>query len=128
MSKEESEALSGLADDRSIVVKQADKGSCMVVWCRDDYIKEANKQLEDNTVYKDFNFKETILSDLVDKSNRIFESLYTRNFITEKELTAFPMISKKQGKSRLHNVPRRSVISNCGTPTEKAHQSFLIFI
>ena len=96
MSKEESEALSGLADDRSIVVKQADKGSCMVVWCRDDYIKEANKQLEDNTVYKDFNFKETILSDLVDKSNRIFESLYTRNFITEKELTAFPMISKKQ--------------------------------
>ena len=71
MSKEESEALRGLADDRSIVVKQADKGSCMVVWCRDDYIKEANKQLEDNTVHKDFNFKETILSDLVDKSNRI---------------------------------------------------------
>ena len=42
----------------------------LVVCCRDDYIKEANKQLEGKTVYKDINFKETILSD----------------FITEKEL------------------------------------------
>ena len=57
MSKEEWEALRGLADDRSIVIKQADKGSCVVVWCRDDYIKEANKQLEDKTVYKDIDLK-----------------------------------------------------------------------
>ena len=77
MSKEEREALRGLADDRSIVIKQANKGSCVVVWCRDDYIKEANKQLEDKTVYKDINFKVTILADLVDKSNRIFKSLHT---------------------------------------------------
>ena len=72
--------------NRSIVIKQADKGSCVVVWCRDDYIKKANKQLEDKTVYKDISFKETILSGLVDKSNRIFKSLHTRKFITEKEL------------------------------------------
>ena len=72
ISKEEWEALRGLADDGSIVIKQADKGSCVVVWCRDDYIKETNKQLEDKTVYKDIDFKETILSDSVDKSNRIF--------------------------------------------------------
>ena len=50
-----------------------DGGSCMVVWCRDDYIKEAENQLKDNTfknvhVYKDESFKETMLSDLVDKS------------------------------------------------------------
>ena len=64
MSKEEWKALRGLADDRSIVIKQADKGSCVVVWCRDDNIKEANKQLENKTVYKDINFKKTILSDL----------------------------------------------------------------
>ena len=96
MSKEEWEALTGLADDRSIVIKQADKGSCVVVWCRDDYIKEANKQLEAKTVYKDINFKETIFSDLVDKSNRIFKSRYTRKFIRRKNSNTFPMISKKQ--------------------------------
>ena len=38
MSKEEREALRGLADDRSIVIKQAAKASFTVVWCRDDYI------------------------------------------------------------------------------------------
>ena len=96
MSKEEWESLRGLADDMSIVIKQADKGFCVVVWCRDNYIKEASKKLEDKTVYKDINFKETIFSDLVDKSKRIFKSLYTHKFITEKELNTFPMISKKQ--------------------------------
>ena len=43
MSKEEWEALRKLSDDRSIVTKEASKGSCVVVWCRDDYINEANK-------------------------------------------------------------------------------------
>ena len=47
MSSEEWKALRGLADDRSIVIKKADKGSCVVVWCREDYIKEAERQLED---------------------------------------------------------------------------------
>ena len=107
----------------------------MVVWCRDDYIKEANKQLEDKTVYKDIDFKEAILLDLVDKSNRIFKSLYTRKFMTEKELKYFSYDFKKTtdlGKlyvlpkihKRLHNVPGRPVISNCGTPTEKASEFF----
>ena len=89
MYKEEWEALRGLADYRSVVIKQADEGSCMVVWCRDAYIKKANKQLEDKTVYKDINFKVTIVSDLVDKSNRIFESLHTRKFFTGKKSNTF---------------------------------------
>ena len=86
ISKEEWEALRELVDDWSIVIKQAGKGSCVVVWCRNNYINEVNKQLEEKTLYKDINFKETILSDLVDKSNRIFKSFYTRKYITEKEL------------------------------------------
>ena len=109
----------------------------MVVWCRDDYSKEANKQLEDKTVYKDINFKETILSDLVYKSNRIFESLYKSKFITVRELKYFSYDFKKAahlGKSyllpkihmRLYNVPGRPMISNCGTPTEKESE-FLDF-
>ena len=92
MSKEEWEALKGVAY-WNIVIKQADKGYCMVAWCRDDYIKEANKQLEDKTVYKDINIKETILSDLVDKSDRIFTQ---ENLLRRKNSNTFPMISKKQ--------------------------------
>ena len=77
--------MRGLADDTSIVIKKADRGSCMVVWCRDDYIKEAENQLKDNTfknvhVYKDESFKETMLSDLVDKSNKFF--IFCQKFIS----------------------------------------------
>lgn len=135
MTSEEWKALRDLADDRSIVIKKADKGSCVVVWCRDDYIKEAEKQLQDQAVYKDINFKETLLSDLVDKSNKIFKSLQSRKYITEKEMKYFSYDFKKVtnlGKlyllpkihKRLSNVPGRPVISNCGTPTEKVSGVF----
>ena len=36
-----------LTDDRSIVIKKADKGSCVVVWNRSDYLQEAERQLSD---------------------------------------------------------------------------------
>ena len=83
------------ADDRSIFIKKTDKSSCVVVWCRDDYIKEANKHLEDKAIYKDIHCKGTILSNLVDKSNRIFKSLYAPKFIMEKELIYFSCDFKK---------------------------------
>ena len=85
MTKEEWDPLRGLADDRSSVIKKANKGSRVVVWCRDDYIKEAENQLKDNTfknvhVYKDESFKETMLSDLVDESNKFF--IFCQKFIS----------------------------------------------
>ena len=36
--------MRALANDRSIVIKKADKGSCVDVWDRNDYIAEAEKQ------------------------------------------------------------------------------------
>ena len=41
-----------LAGDRTIVTKKADKGSCVVVWGRNDYIKVAKKQLNATNIYK----------------------------------------------------------------------------
>ena len=46
LSKEEWLAMRGLAEDRNIIIKPADKGSCVVVWDREDYIAEADKQLQ----------------------------------------------------------------------------------
>ena len=42
-SKEEWQAIRALANDRSKVIKKADKGSCVVVWDWNDYIAEAEK-------------------------------------------------------------------------------------
>ena len=41
--KEEWQATHALADDKSIAIKKADKGSIVVVWDRNDYILEAEK-------------------------------------------------------------------------------------
>ena len=60
---------------RSIVIKKADKGSCVVVWNRLDYVKEAEKQLGDSTVYEEINYNKKILSHLVDSSNKYFKKL-----------------------------------------------------
>ena len=56
-SKEEWVCLRALSNDRSIVIKKADKGSCVVVWDRTDYLTEAENQLNDSSVYKDIDFK-----------------------------------------------------------------------
>ena len=49
----ERQALYHMKNDKNIVNKGADKESVVVVWDREDYIKEAEKQLGDNDVYED---------------------------------------------------------------------------
>ena len=53
LTKEERDALYSLRDDSPIIIKGADKGSVVVVWDREDYLKEAYKQLEDREVYEE---------------------------------------------------------------------------
>ena len=63
--------MKSLVNDRSVVIKTADKGSCVVVWESEDYIAEAERQLGDVTVYKDIDFKE--------KCCKILQKLATRS-------------------------------------------------
>ena len=41
LTKEERQAIYSLRDDTSIIIKEADKGSGIVVWDREDYLAEA---------------------------------------------------------------------------------------
>ena len=134
LSKEDWEAVWGLINDKSIVIKKANKGSCTVVWGREDYIKEAENHFKDYfSVYNHLDCKEDTLPKLVEVSNEMFRNLFNRKFISEKEVKYFTYEFKKAtnlGKiyflpkihKRLSNVPGRPVISNCGTPTEKASE------
>ena len=96
MSKEEREALRGLTDDRSIVIKQADKGSCVVVWCRDDCIKEANAQLGDKTHIKISTLKKQFFRTWLIKAIEFLRVFTHANLLRRKNSSTFPMISKKQ--------------------------------
>ena len=93
--KEEWQCMHLLANDRSIVIKKADKGLCVVVWDHEDYIAEASKQLNDENVYKSVKFKDKILQDLAEKSNGIFKGLKQKGKITEKQLKYFTIEHKK---------------------------------
>ena len=133
LSQEEWRAVRSLTDNRSIVIKKGDKGSCVVVWDRWDYLKEAEKQLGDSTVYKETNYNKKILSKLVDSSNKYFKKLNSGGYNPHKEVKYFTSEHKKAcnlGKlyllpkihKRLFNVPGRPVVSNFGTPTEKVSE------
>ena len=130
--------MRALADDRSIVIKKADKGSTVVVWDRNDYILDAEKQFSDANVYKDVSFNWNILQELVGTSNQLFQNLKSKEKISDKQLKYFTYEYKKVsnlGKlyllpkihKRLHNVPGRPVISNCGTPTKKVKNGGVCF-
>ena len=82
---EEWKAMRSLADDRSLVIKKADKGSCVVVWGRNDYL----------TDFKDVNFNEKLIQDLTETSNKIFRNLKNGGFITDKELKYFSFDHKE---------------------------------
>ena len=86
LSKEEWDGIRSLADDRNIVLKRADKGSCVVIWDRNDYVQEAEIQLSNQNVYKSVEFKGKILTELVEKSNHFFKSLKASGIISEKQL------------------------------------------
>ena len=45
--------LSNLRDDPTIIIKDAEKGSEVVICDREDYLKEACKQIEDKNVYEE---------------------------------------------------------------------------
>ena len=71
--KEEWQPVQSLGEDRFIIIKPADKGSCVVVWDREDYLLEGYKQLSDTSTYtyvevKKYNDK--LLSQLTEKSNK----------------------------------------------------------
>ena len=51
LTKEQREALYSLKDDTTIIIKGADKGSVVVIWDREDYLKEVYRQLDDKEVY-----------------------------------------------------------------------------
>ena len=62
-------------------------------------------------------------------SNQLVQSLRSKGKISDKQLKYFTYKYKKVSNllpnihRRLHIVPGRPVISNCGTPTEKASEA-----
>ena len=77
LSREDWNVIRSLADDIIIIIKKADKGSCIVIWGRNVIV---------------------ILSKLAKMSNKMFSSLMERGYLTEKQLKYFPCEFRKAYK------------------------------
>ena len=129
LSKEDRDALYSLKNDNTTVIKGADKGSAVVVWEREDFLKEAHKQLSDEEVYEEVtNDPSTLEGTIFTALNQIRArgDLPADNleyfFNKDPKFARFHLLPKIH--KRLHNVSGRPVISNCGYYTEKI-SSFL---
>ena len=49
-----------LANNRSIIIKEADRGSCVIARDREGYIAAGSKQLNDEGVHKTVKFKDNL--------------------------------------------------------------------
>ena len=123
--KEELNALYNLRDDPTIIIK----GAAVVVWDRDDYLKEAFKQLEDKDFYEE---AQNDPSTLINTIMQALEKIRIRGNVSNDTLNYFLVKDPKFDRfyllhkihEHLHNVLSRPVISNCGFYTENI-SSFL---
>ena len=72
--KEEHQALDHLKNNEDILIKKADKGGAVVVWKKDLYIAEGERQLNDVESYQ------VLDSDNTNENNRIVEE-FIKEFI-----------------------------------------------
>ena len=106
-----------MRDDSTIIIKGADKGLVVVVWDREDYLKEAYKQLEDREVYEEVSNDPNVLVNTIIKAlekirsrGDLFSDTLNYFAVEDAKFARFYLLPKIQ--KSLHNVPSRPVISN----------------
>ena len=116
--------MKNLRNYDDIIIKQADKGSAVVILDRDKYVAEAMRQLNDSEVYISLRDDPTV--DMIRKVNGRVEKLHNDGYISQSTLQ-YLMVTHDATAGRFYLLPKihkknslgRPVISSCNTPTEK---------
>ena len=74
-----------LQSNRNVIIKPPDKGYDVVIWDRNYYLKEAEKQLSDRSTYLGTKVIEKCFVNLIEQSNKMFEKLQRKSVIQETE-------------------------------------------
>ena len=123
LTREERQATYNLKKDQSIVIKEADNGSAVVIWDKKDYLMEAEKQLSCKETYEEVSSDTSFLIKTIYDT---LEKIRKRGDISSNILDYFNVENPKFGRfyllpkihKRLHDIPDRPMISNCGFYTE----------
>ena len=153
LDKIERAAIKTLQRNKEIIIKPADKGAAIVVMDKEDYIKEAERQLANKVHYK--HLEEPVFPKSIPKINEIFENLANRRFIDAGQL-AYLKCPDEPAPRRMYLLPKihknknawpgegkvppgRPIIADCGSesyasaeyvdfflsPLAKLHNSYL---
>ena len=123
LTNKERKALYDLKNDKNIVIKGADKGSAVVVWDREDYKKEAEKQLGVSDVYEEVpDDAEPLISTI----HTTLENIRKRGDLKKENIQYFEVKDTKFARFYLLPKIHKRVISNCGYYTENI-SPFLYF-
>ena len=134
LSKGEQAAIKSLSNNRSIVIKPADKGGAVVVQDVLDYISEGMRQLSDpkfyietpedltNTHTCDIN---TFLKKLLD-DDQIDDKCYEYLYVSKERTSLFYMLPKIHKNPK--KPPGRPIVSGNGCPTERISQFVDFFL
>ena len=119
-------ALKDLATDTTLVIKNADKGSGIVVEDRDKYIRDGLSHLSDANIYREIESDPT--DQLAQAINTLTQSLFRDGTIdaTTSDYLKFPTTKMPRTQQmyflkKIHKSPTavRPICSECGGPTEK---------
>ena len=82
-------ALTTLANDPKIYVMPADKGGCLVIWDKAEYLTESRRQLENSNTYRELTEQELTKTIHILKTEigNLTKELFDNNYITDKELS-----------------------------------------
>ena len=112
LTKDEIKALHQLELRDDIIITKADKGGAVVIMNVDDYIKEANRQLQDENCYKRITNDPTKLHS--ERVNNAINDMKNEGLITEKVAKGLTIIDPKTPK--LSFLPKIHKEGNPGRP------------
>ena len=115
------QALKTLKNRDDVIIKPADKGGAIVVWKKELYLKEAERQLSDKTFYKRENIDQTLHNRNVVKTT-VFEEINANHLPKSASVLVLDEVrcSRFYLLPKIHkiDVPGRPVVSACSCPTE----------
>jgi len=122
------ESLRNLINDESIVIKKADKSNTIIIMNQEDYVKEVERQLNDEKYYQKVNKDPSL--EIKSKISTCIDEISKNNSSVNEEFDTFPLkirtpqfyILPKTHKIPDHtlplNYPGRPIISGCNSYTE----------
>ena len=134
LSKREQLALQQVSQDKSLVIKKADKGSCIVVQDRTTYISEGKAHLANTSTHKPLPTDPTAC--INNKIKKLIDNMLDSGYIDKYTHTYMYLCPPEKVRTqrmyflkKLHKTPHgiRPIVSGCSGPTERV-SAFLDYI